>query len=78
MQSPIYRTPDHCRSEVCRSRTYRQGVCREAGISETSYYNWKAKYGEMEASDIKKMKDLEDKNRRLKQMFADLTLNVGL
>lgn len=32
----------------------------------------------MEASDIKKMKDLEDKNRRLKQMFADLTLNVGL
>jgi putative transposase len=35
-------------------------VCREAGISEASYYNWKAKYGGMEASDIKKMKDLED------------------
>lgn len=45
-------------------------VCREAGISEASYYNWKAKYGGMEASDIKKMKDLEDENRRLKQMFA--------
>ncbi|MGK8188771.1 IS3 family transposase [Serratia nematodiphila] len=49
-------------------------VCREAGISETSYYNWKAKFGGMEASDIKKMKDLEDENRRLKQMFADLCL----
>ena len=49
-------------------------VCREAGISEASYYNWKAKFGGMEASDIKKMKDLEDENRRLKQMFADLSL----
>lgn len=49
-------------------------VCREAVISEASYYNWKAKFGGMEASDIKKMKDLEDENRRLKQMFADLSL----
>jgi len=49
-------------------------VCREAAISEASYYNWKAKYGGMETSDIKKMKDLEDENRRLKQMFADLSL----
>lgn len=49
-------------------------VCRGAGISEASYYNWKAKFGGMEASDIKKMKDLEDENRRLKQMFADLSL----
>lgn len=49
-------------------------VCREAAISEASYYNWKAKYGGMEAADIKKIKDLEDENRRLKQMFADLSL----
>ena len=49
-------------------------VCSEAGISEASYYNLKVKYGGMEASDIKKMKDLEDENRRLKQMFADLSL----
>jgi putative transposase len=49
-------------------------VCREAGISEASNYNWKTKYGGMEAPDIKKMKDLEDENRRLKQMFADLSL----
>ncbi len=48
-------------------------VCREAGISEASYYNWKAKFDGMEAYDIKKMKDLEDENRRLRQMFADLS-----
>ncbi|HAU5601088.1 MULTISPECIES: IS3 family transposase [unclassified Citrobacter] len=49
-------------------------VCREAGISEATYYNWKSRYGGMEASDIKKIKDLEDENLRLKQMFADLSL----
>lgn len=49
-------------------------VCREAGISEATYYNWKSRYSGMEASDIKKIKDLEDENRRLKQMFADLSL----
>lgn len=49
-------------------------ICREAGISEATYYNWKSRYGGMEASDIKKIKDLEDENRRLKQMFADLGL----
>lgn len=54
-------------------RTVRN-ICREAAISEASYYNWKAKYGGMEASDIRKIKDLEDENRRLKQMFADLSL----
>jgi len=45
-------------------------VYREATISKASYYNRKAKYGGMEAADIKKIKDLEERNRRLKQMFA--------
>ncbi len=49
-------------------------VCRENAISDTTYYNWKAKYGGMEASDIKRLKELEDENRRLKQMYADLSL----
>ena len=49
-------------------------VCREYGISDATYYNWKAKYGGMEASEIKRLKDLEDENRRLKQMYADLSL----
>ena len=49
-------------------------VCRQAAISEPSYYNWKAKYGKTEAADIKKIKDLKDEHRRLKQVFSDLGL----
>ena len=49
-------------------------VCREYGISTASYYNWKANYGGMEPSDIKRLKELEDENRRLKQMYANLSL----
>lgn len=50
-------------------------VCRENGVSEASYYNWKSRYGGMESSDIKRMKELEDENRRLKQMYASLSLD---
>lgn len=49
-------------------------VCCEASISEESYHNWKAKFGGMETSDIKKIKELEDENRRLIQVFADFSL----
>jgi putative transposase len=49
-------------------------LCREHGISEATYYNWKSKYGGMEASDVKRMKELEAENARLKRMYADLAL----
>ena len=49
-------------------------VCREYGISDATYYNWKSKYGGMTASDVKKLKELEDENRRLKRMYANLSL----
>ena len=49
-------------------------VCREYGISSATYYKWKSKYGGMELSDIRRLKELEDENRRLKQMYADLSL----
>ncbi len=49
-------------------------VCREYGISDATYYNWKSKYGGMEVSDIRKMKELAQENRRLQQMYADLSL----
>ncbi len=49
-------------------------VCREYGISDATYYNWKSKYGGMAGSDVKKLKELEDENRRLKRMYADLSL----
>ena len=54
-------------------RTVRD-VCREHEISEATYYQWKSKYGGMQASDIKRLRELEDENRRLKQMSADLLL----
>lgn len=50
-------------------------LCRRHGISDATYYNWKAKYGGMTVSDAKKLKQLEDENRRLKQIVADLSLD---
>jgi putative transposase len=50
-------------------------ICREYGISSATFYNWKAKYGGMEGSEIKRLRDLEDENRRLKKMFAELSLD---
>jgi len=49
-------------------------VCRENSISTSTYFNWKAKYGGMEASDIKRLRELEEENRQLKRMYADISL----
>tara|TARA_R110002073_G_scaffold222909_1_gene383142 strand:+ start:475 stop:744 length:270 start_codon:yes stop_codon:yes gene_type:complete len=49
-------------------------VCRTHGISNATYYNWKSKYGGMEASDVKRLKSLEEENNRLKKMYANLSL----
>ena len=49
-------------------------IAREHGISEATFYNWRQKYGGMEASELKRLKDLEDENRRLKKMYAELSL----
>jgi putative transposase len=49
-------------------------ICRDNGISEATFYNWKAKYGGMEVRDVKRMKELEEENARLKKMYADLSL----
>ena len=51
------------------------GLCRQHGIAEQTYYGWKAKYGGMEGSDSKKLKQLEDENRKLKYVVAELTLD---
>jgi putative transposase len=50
-------------------------LCRKYGISDATYYNWKAKYGGMTTSEMRKLRQLEDENRRLKQLVADLTLD---
>jgi putative transposase len=51
-------------------------ICWEHGISELTFYNWKAKYGGMEVSDVRRMKDLEDENARLKHIVANLILEI--
>lgn len=52
-----------------------QDISREHGVSKATIYNWKAKYGGMEMNELKKYKDLEEENRKLKQMYADLALD---
>ena len=49
-------------------------LCRELGISEATFYNWKGKYGGLSVSELKRIKDLEAENARLKRMYADLSL----
>ena len=52
-----------------------QDICRQYGISHTTLYKWKAKFGGMEVSDAKKLKSLEGENTKLKHIVADLTLD---
>lgn len=49
-------------------------LCRNHGISDATYYNWKSKYGGMQSSDLKRMKDMEAELSQLKRMFADMAL----
>ena len=49
-------------------------ITREHGVSEATFYNWKSKYGGMQVAEVKRLKDLEEENRRLKKMYAELSL----
>jgi len=51
-------------------------IAREHGISDATFYNWKAKYGGMEANEIRRMKELEEENARLKRIVANQTLEI--
>ena len=52
-----------------------EDICRKHGISEHTFYRWKAKYGGLEVSEARRLKAVEDENRRLKTLVADLTLD---
>ena len=52
-----------------------QDLCRQQGISNATFYKWKSKFGGMEISDAKRLRGLEDENRRLKHIVADLSLD---
>ena len=49
-------------------------ISREHGISEATFYAWKTKFGGMQVAELKRLKDLEEENRRLKKMYAELSL----
>ncbi len=49
-------------------------LCRKHGISDATYYKWKSKFGGMEASDLKRVRELEAENAKLKRMYVDLAL----
>ena len=51
-------------------------ICRELGISDATFYNWKARYGGMEVSDVAKLKELERENAELKKMFAEASIEI--
>ena len=50
-------------------------LCRKYGISDATYYKWKSKYGGLEVNEARRLRQLEDENRRLKHLVADLTLD---
>ena len=52
-------------------------LCRQAGISPATYYQWKSKYGGLEASELRRVKDLEAENAKLKRMYAEQALDIA-
>ena len=50
-------------------------VCRKMGVSEATFYNWKKKYGGLGVSELRRLKQLEEENRQLKKLVADLSLD---
>ena len=50
-------------------------ICRELGVNKQTFYNWSKKYGGMETQDLKRLKELDEENRKLKQMYAELAMD---
>jgi putative transposase len=63
--------------EATAGRPVRE-LCRQHGITETTFYRWRTKYGGLQVSEARRLKALEDENRRLKQLVADLSLDNAM
>ena len=64
-------------------KEYEQGksveeITREHGVSRASFYKWRQRYGGLEASELKRLKELEEENRKLKMMYADIALDLKI
>jgi transposase-like protein len=64
-------------ADLAKGSTVQQ-VCNRVGISEQTYYRWRNRYAEVKADDMKKLKDLERENHRLKKIIADQALEISL
>ena len=64
-------------AKVAGGRTVEE-VCREMGVSEARYYKWRKSYGQMKVDQVKRLKDLEKENGRLKKLVADLSLDKAI
>ena len=53
-------------------------ICRKMGVAEATFYRWKKPYGNLDATEIRRLRQLEDENRRLKNLVADLTLDKAM
>ena len=67
-----------CVSHPAEAGAATADVCRKHGISSATFYKWKAKYGGLEVSDAKRLRSLEDENRRLKKLLAEAMLDNAM
>ena len=74
-EESVHRGTDHRGAEAAEGDQKVADLYRKHGISEHTFYRWRAKYGGMDVSDARKLRSLEDENRRLKTLVADLTLD---
>jgi putative transposase len=74
---PVQRGTDHRNFAGAGGRSKTEEVCRRHGISTTTFYKWKARYGGLEVSEARRLKTLEDENRRLKKLLAEAVLDVA-
>jgi putative transposase len=63
---------------VRRRRVRRRRICRKHGVSSATFYKWKAKYGGLDVSEAKRLRSLEDENRRLKKLLAETMLDNAM
>ena len=76
------RRPRHTPEQIAAILKRQEGglkvaeICRQEGISEQTFYRWKSQYGGMGASEVKRLKALEDENRRLKQLLGEKELDI--
>jgi putative transposase len=77
-EEPVHRRADCGCAEGVRSGARHGGeLCRKHGISQQTLYRWKAKYGGLEVSDAQRLRQLEEENRKLKQLVAEQALDIA-